>query len=130
MKANLIRFETLISNAQNTPESEIYFTRILIANKDSKDEFYIDPRTWRRADGLKVVLPICYHGGHDWYICPDCGQLHPVYGYGKRETGCCDLEDGRIQRVGKEQIFIQREPIKIADVEESLTKPDLCNDIC
>lgn len=118
MKANLIRFETLISNAQNTPESEIYFTRILIANKDSKDEFYIDPRTWRRADGLKVVLPICYHGGHDWYICPDCGQLHPVYGYGKRETGCCDFEDGRIQRVGKELIFIQRDPIIIADVEE------------
>lgn len=42
-KANLIKFETLISNAQNTPESEIYFTRILIANKDSNDEFYIDP---------------------------------------------------------------------------------------
>lgn len=111
----MIRFETLISNAQNTPESEIYFTRILIANKDSKDEFYIDPRTWRRADGLKVVLPICYHGGHDWYICPDCGQLHPVYGYGKRETGCCDLEDGRIQRVGKELIYIQRDPVIIEE---------------
>lgn len=119
-KANLIKFETLISNAQNTPESEIYFTRILIANKDSNDEFYIDPRTWTNPDGLKVVLPICYHGGHDWYICPDCGQLHPVHGYGKRETGCCnDIDCERIQRVGTEYIFIQRDPIVIADAEES-----------
>ena len=125
MKANLIRFETLISNATSTPESEVYFTKILIVNKGRNDEFYIDPRTWIRADGLKVVLPICYHGGHDWYICPDCEQLHPVYKYGKQETGCCaDIDCGRIQRMGKDLIYIQRDPIIIADVEESLTKPD------
>lgn len=120
MKANLVRFETLISNAINTPESAVYFTRILIANKDSDDEFYLDPRTWTRADGLKVVLPICYHGGHDWYICPDCGQLHPVHGYGKRETGCCeDIDCGRIQSIGGNLIFIQRDPVFIMEPEEA-----------
>lgn len=120
MKANLVRFETLISNAINTPESAVYFTRILIANKDSDDEFYLDPRTWTRADGLKVVLPICYHGGHDWYICPDCGQLHPVHGYGKRETGCCeDIDCGRIQSIGGNPIFIQRDPVFIMEPEEA-----------
>ncbi|MGI5962488.1 MAG: hypothetical protein ACOX7N_02080 [Lawsonibacter sp.] len=119
MKPNYERFETLISNAMQSRNSEVYFTRILIANKDSSDEFYIDPRTWTRADGLKVVLPICYHGGFDWYICPDCGQLHPAYGYGKRETGCCnDTDYGRIQRIGNDYIFIQRDPIVI---EENLS---------
>ena len=61
----MIKFETLIFNALNTPNSEIYFTRILIANKGTKQEFYIDPRTWIRFGGLKVVLPVCFHGGHD-----------------------------------------------------------------
>lgn len=110
----MIKFENLISNALNDPNSEIYFTRILIANKDTKQEFYIDPRTWTRVDGLKVVLPVCFHGGHDWYICPDCGQLHPVYGYGKRETGCCeDIDCKRLVGKGDNLIYIQRDPIFI-----------------
>ena len=123
MRPNLIRFEKLISNATETPGSEVYFTRILIANKDSDDEFYIDPRTWTRPDGLKVVLPICFHGGHgghDWYICPDCGQLHIAYGYGKRETGCCeDIDCERLQRIGESHIFIRRDPVFIMEPEES-----------
>lgn len=119
MKPNYERFETLISNAMQSPNSEIYFTRILIANKDSSDEFYIDPRTWTRADGLKVVLPICYHGGFDWYICPDCGQIHPAYGYGKRETGCCEDIDC-MRRVGSvdDGVFIQRDPVYIMEAGE------------
>ena len=58
MKANLIRFETLISNATSTPESEVYFTKILIVNKGRNDEFYIDPRTWIRVSFLSVITAV------------------------------------------------------------------------
>jgi hypothetical protein len=113
------KFETLISNAINNPNSEVYFTGIMIANKGQKSEFYIDPRTWERPDGLKVVLPFCFHNNSDWYICPDCGQIHMAYGYGKRETGCCeDIDCMRPVGKGCHDIFIQRDPIVIQEADD------------
>lgn len=116
----MTHLETLISNAMNTPESEIFFNGIQIVGRGTKHEYYIDPRTWTRADGLKVVLPFCFHRGHDWYVCPDCGQLHIAYDYGKRETGCCeDIDCERLQSIGESHIFIQRDPVFIMEPEES-----------
>lgn len=118
----MTKFEDLISRCMRDPDSEVYFTQIMIANHGQKNEFYIDPRTWERPDGLKVILPFCFHGGVDWYICPDCGQIHMVAGYGKRETGCCmDIDCQRLQKTGDGGfMIIQRDPVMILDAEGNL----------
>lgn len=114
---NMVNFETLISNAMNTPESEVFFNGIQVVNGGTKEEYYIDLRTWENPKGLKIVLPVCFYNSHYWYICPDCGQLHSTEFLGKQQTGCCeDIDCERLQKIGGEWVYIQRTPI-IVDAE-------------
>lgn len=113
-----MKLSNLIENVNNNPNSELFFEGIMTIGEGTKGEYYIDPRTYRHANGLNVVTPFCFHGGEYWYICPDCGQIHIAHGFGKRETGCCeDIDCKRVQVIGGEPIFIQRDPIIILDEE-------------
>lgn len=112
--------EKLISNAKKTPESEIYFTGIEIVNRGKTNEYYIDPRTRRNTAGLMEVIPFCFHGGAEWYVCPDCGKLHYTIKSGKSETGCCtDIDCERIEHINGKYFVIQRDPVVILEAVDS-----------
>ena len=115
-----MKFEKLISMALNSPCSEVYFLQIVIVNRGEADEWYIGRRTWENPDWLRVVLPFRYHNRHYWYICPDCGKIHATEYLGKQQTGCCeDIDCQRIQRIGGEYVFIQRNPVIVSEVDET-----------
>lgn len=119
----MITFEKLISKVLDTEYSELYFTQIVIVNRGEADEWYIDRRTWENPDGLRVVLPFCFHNGHYWYICPDCGKIHATEYFGKQQTGCCeDIDCQRWVKAGGEYIFIQRNPVIISELDETEEK--------
>ncbi len=108
-------FANLISSAKDSPESEVFFTRILVVNPGSDREFYIDQRTKDLPDGKKAVWPVCWHNGYYWYVCPDCQQLHMTEETGEQQTGCCSGDDYRIQHFKGEWFPIDRSPINLME---------------
>lgn len=114
----MIKLEKLISNVSNDPGSTMFFNGIMTVNKGTLQEYYIDPRTWRNPNGLNVVTVFCYHNSEYWYICPDCGQIHRAFHFGKSQTGCCmDIDCQRHQYAKGEHVFVQRDPVILQDEE-------------
>ena len=48
----------------------------IFISKRGEEEYYIDERTIKNEQGMKVVKPVAENEMFVWYICPFCQQIH------------------------------------------------------
>lgn len=49
---------------------------IMVYNKGTENEYYIDLRTTKNEKGIAVVKPIADNEKYFWYVCPYCQEIH------------------------------------------------------